>query len=86
MKIKCVRCGACCLTKPCPFGNQEIDAIICTHLRYNKNTDKFACQLLIDKIVKPHEIGIGRGCVLRTLYDVDLMYAKAQEFAKMRLS
>ena len=64
--IKCVRCGACCFTGPCGFGNDK-GKIGCSELVVNKDKTT-SCGLLLKGKIKPSDIGInGSGCVYQKI-------------------
>lgn len=62
---KCKRCGVCCGSGPCAFGEED-EYGICIYLRYN-DQGLASCQLLSDGKVRPEDISIGKGCVMRML-------------------
>jgi hypothetical protein len=57
--IPCQKCGICCKAGSCPKGKEGPNGV-CKYLT-NRNT----CSLLEKGKVKPEDIGIGRGCVIR---------------------
>jgi len=61
----CTRCGVCCGTGPCEWGEED-EYGICVQLRSNKD-GLMECRLLAEGKVDGEDIGIGMGCVLRAL-------------------
>jgi hypothetical protein len=65
---ECNRCGVCCYTGPCSFGNSD-GKFGCTELIIHENGTT-SCGLLINKKVKPEDIGIrGNGCSFQLFPD-----------------
>lgn len=64
MKLECIRCGVCCFCFPCKIGRED-ETGKCVHLRPTKIPDVYECKLLAKKKIKPEEISIGKGCILR---------------------
>ena len=60
---KCTRCGACCVVSKC---KESIDGNmgICKYLIYNQDRTT-SCELLMRGNIKPQEIFIGLGCVMK---------------------
>lgn len=65
-RMECIRCGLCCILGPCSRGEDIIDRAEpgCRYL-VKDNNGNFACFLLMTKRIKPSEIHIGRGCMIR---------------------
>jgi hypothetical protein len=61
---KCVRCGACCIMGPCPYGEEDLETGACKYLYFEG--DKAVCPFVeSDKPEIVQALKIGYGCVMR---------------------
>jgi len=62
--IACKRCGICCKSGPCGWGEKDKYGI-CKYLR-EKNNVHF-CLIFLRGLASKEDLFIGGGCVLRTI-------------------
>lgn len=79
-KIKCNRCGFCCINVICQSGKEGKNGL-CKNLIFNKN-ETTTCDLIVKGKIKLERIAFGKGCFLKKDYFPDNIYKKYKKKAE----
>lgn len=84
--MHCKRCGLCCILGCCTMGTEDPETDICKHLIINTDLTT-TCSLLLHKTVTPLQIGISKGCIIRTFSNGPEIFGEQEaiEFKKGQL-